>query len=137
MLCRIYKKRNVAKVVEPKVEEYLLSPPQIVDYETNVYNNNNNGGEQQKEQEQERLKFPRTFSLATLLDMDYLGPISNMLNDNNPFGPAHDFIGNAVQKVEFAEMPYQLAHQAQTSNLSQQQHVFVNQGYDFAYGLDR
>lgn len=136
VLCRIYKKRNVAKVVEPKVEEYLLSPPQIVDYETNVYNNNNNGGEQQKEQEQERLKFPRTFSLATLLDMDYLGPISNMLNDNNPFGPAHDFLSNAVQKVEFAEMPYQLAHQAQTSNLSQQ-HVFVNQGYDFAYGLDR
>ncbi|KAK7251902.1 hypothetical protein RIF29_35505 [Crotalaria pallida] len=69
VLYRIYKKKHMAKALEPKEEQYPnvqinLSPP-------------NN------EAEQEMMKLPRTCSLTYLLDMNYLGPISQILNDGS------------------------------------------------------
>ncbi|XP_060958365.1 NAC domain-containing protein 2-like isoform X1 [Cannabis sativa] len=106
VLCRIYKKRNVNKALDPKVED--LSPHIDVTTVANEAINEDN----------ETLKFPRTYSLAQLLDLDYLGPISQLLNDN-PFNSAHDFLLNNtltnpgtgfVQKFEFGEeIPYQNA----------------------------
>ena len=153
VLCRIYKKRNMGKVVEPKVED--SSPHNMVDHMIRGVNyeaNNNILDEQQQ-----MLKFPRTFSLAHLLELDYLGPISHLLNDNNnnisSYSPAHDFLNSTFpssgnngfcQKLEPGEMPYQSSDpvkfqvaQTQNGNFGQQ-HVFANQGlgYDM-YGLDR
>lgn len=131
VLCRIYKKRNVNKALEPKVED--LSPhidiTTVADEATN--------------EDHEKLKFPRTYSLAQLLDLDYLGPISQLLSDN-PYNSAHDFLLNNtltnsgtgfVQKFEFGdEMPYQNVDPgrfqvAQTS-------TSFTPGYDM-YCLDR
>ncbi|XP_024029424.1 NAC transcription factor 29 isoform X2 [Morus notabilis] len=139
VLCRIYKKRHMAKALEPKVED---SSPHT-DITAHVGHEAN---------EEQMLKFPRTYSLAHLLELDYLGPIPQLLNDNNPYNSAHDFNVNSntwpnsgtgfVQNLQFGEMPYQNSDlgkfqvaQAQSSNFNQQ-HVFGNQGYD-VYGLER
>ncbi|CAL0315203.1 unnamed protein product [Lupinus luteus] len=69
VLCRIYKKKNVGKSLEQK-EEYPILQINLT-------------GESNHDTEQEMLKFPRTNSLANLLDMDYLGPMSQILYDGS------------------------------------------------------
>ncbi|CAO2828757.1 unnamed protein product [Amaranthus hypochondriacus] len=68
VLCRIYKKRQVARV-EDKGEDSTLQG-QV---------SNEGGSEGSSDQ---AIKFPRTQSLSYLLDLDYLGPIAHLLNDN-------------------------------------------------------
>lgn len=71
VLCRIYKKRNVGRNLEEKAE---ITNTQL---EKSVANDAS---------EQQLLKFPRTCSLSHLLEFEYMGPISHLLNDstNNP-----------------------------------------------------
>ncbi|GMN41889.1 hypothetical protein TIFTF001_011105 [Ficus carica] len=152
VLCRIYKKRQMAKAVEQKVED--LISPQIGITAVGL-------GLDQANEEQ-MLKFPRTYSIAHLLEMDYLGPISQLLNENGPYNSANDFhntnnnnnmnmnlppsSGSGYgQKLEFGEMEYQNSDmgkfqvaQTQSSQIGNfnQQPVFGSQGFD-VYGLDR
>ncbi|KAH9614936.1 hypothetical protein KSS87_012380 [Heliosperma pusillum] len=74
VLCRIYKKRSVAKT-EEKAEDSSSSKPQISFGGTSDVSSNN------QQQQQQITKFPRTHSLSYLLDLDYLGPIAHLLND--------------------------------------------------------
>ncbi|XP_074295937.1 NAC domain-containing protein 2-like [Silene latifolia] len=72
VLCRIYKKRSIAKT-EEKSEDSSSSKPQISFGGTSDISSDN--------QQQQIMKFPRTHSLSYLLDLDYLGPIAHLLND--------------------------------------------------------
>lgn len=136
VLCRIYKKRNVSKALdmEPKVED---SSPLNVDL-TGANNEANI-------EEQQMLKFPRTYSLAHLLELDYLGPISQLLSSDNSYNSAHDFLNNSttltslgstgfVHKVEFGEMSYQ---NADSGRFQVAQSSAFNQGSHDMYCLDR
>lgn len=146
----------MAKAVEPKVED--LTSPQIGITAVGLGLDQTN--------EEQMLKFPRTYSIAHLLEMDYLGPISQLLNENCPYNSSHDFHNTTTnnnnnmnmnmnlppssgsgygQKLEFGEMEYQNSDmgkfqvaQTQSSQIGNfnQQPVFVNQGFD-VYGLDR
>ncbi|XWS23172.1 hypothetical protein CRYUN_Cryun29cG0098100 [Craigia yunnanensis] len=101
VLCRIYKKRHSAgKVLDQKVEE---SNTQI-----NMIEHSNDASESQQ-----MLKFPRTCSLSHLLELDYMGPISQLLSENT-YNSTFDFpntIGNTatdhVEKLQLEEIPYQ------------------------------
>lgn len=76
MLCRIYKKRHVVRA-EERTEELSSQQEQVsmIGGANDVTITSN--------QNQQEMKFPRTQSLSYLLDLDYLGPIAHLLNDNN------------------------------------------------------
>ncbi|KAL2519355.1 NAC transcription factor 29 [Abeliophyllum distichum] len=69
VLCRIYKKKNLGKAVEPKVENPIAQ---------NVTLNNATS-----EQQEQASKFPRTCSLTHLWEFGYMGSISHLLNENS------------------------------------------------------
>ncbi|XP_028785071.1 NAC domain-containing protein 1 [Neltuma alba] len=121
VLCRIYKKKNMAKSMDLKEEmeeEYPSS-------ETNMSEENdkiNVGTEQQM------VKFPRNCSLTHLLEMDsYLAPISHLLSDssyNSTFdyqiNTAYNNAGNIIDpfvKPQVFEVPDQ--YYATSSSTSQ------------------
>ncbi|CAO2829558.1 unnamed protein product [Amaranthus hypochondriacus] len=84
VLCRIYKKRQVARV-EDKGEDSTSAQGQV----------SNEGGSEEGSidhliQNQQAIKFPRTQSLSYLLDLDYLGPIAHLLNDTTSFNSSFD-----------------------------------------------
>ncbi|KAK3223003.1 hypothetical protein Dsin_010028 [Dipteronia sinensis] len=132
VLCRIYKKRQAAKVMDQKVEEETVF--QIGKTENII-------DDSDQQQQQQMMKFPRTFSLTQLMEMDYL-PISQLLHDNNnTFNLTHDFnniMGNNndgpdhnVDKLQLGEMPYQYntdfgKFQVNQSGILNQQQVFFN-----------
>ncbi|KAK2636174.1 hypothetical protein Ddye_030966 [Dipteronia dyeriana] len=134
VLCRIYKKRQAVKVMDQKVEEETV-------FQIGKTENITDASEQQQQQQQ-MMKFPRTFSLTHLMEMDYLGPISQLLNDNNNnFNLTHDFnniMGNNnagpdhyADKLQLGEMPYQyntdyVKFQVNQSGILNQQQVFLN-----------
>ncbi|XWS69687.1 hypothetical protein CRYUN_Cryun04dG0200300 [Craigia yunnanensis] len=101
VLCRIYKKRQSAgKFLDQKVEE-SNAPIDMIRY-------SNDGSESQQ-----MLKFPTTSSLSQLLELDYMGPISQLLSENT-YNSSLDFpntIGNTgidhVEKLQLGEIPYQ------------------------------
>ncbi|CAL0308096.1 unnamed protein product [Lupinus luteus] len=125
VLCRIYKKKNMGKSLDQK-EEYPI-------VEVNLIGAHD-------ESEQEMMKFPRSNSLANLLDQDYLGSMSQILYDgsyNSTFeyqiNTANVGIHNFVkpQPVEFPN-PYAAdsgKYQAKQNNTINQT-LFVNQLYD-------
>ncbi|XP_061366339.1 NAC domain-containing protein 2-like [Gastrolobium bilobum] len=126
VLCRIYKKKNNGKSLEVK-EEYTTA-------QINLTPANDDS-------EQEIMKFPRTCSLTQLLDMDYLGPISQILSDGS-YNSTFDFQINAanVGMDPFARPPQLLEmtnpyaadsgkyQVKQNSNINQT--IFMNQVYD-------
>ena len=129
VLCRIYKKKNVNKALETKVEDSI--PHNIDITAANIQVN-----------QDQMVKFPRTYSLAHLLEMDYLGPISQLLNSDNSYNSANnDFLNNTftssgtgfVHKVEFGEMPFQ---NADSGRFQLAQGSTFTPGYDM-YCLDR
>uniref|UniRef100_A0A7C8YUR6 NAC domain-containing protein n=1 Tax=Opuntia streptacantha TaxID=393608 RepID=A0A7C8YUR6_OPUST len=80
VLCRIYKKRHVTRTEEIKSEE---SPsPQQNQLLTIGSGANDQMTSHDHHHQQQTMKFPRTHSLSYLLDLDYLGPIAHLLNDN-------------------------------------------------------
>ena len=89
---------------------------------------------------QEMMKFPRTCSLTHLLDMDYLGPISQILSDGS-YNSTFDFQLNTANvgmdpfvKPQLLEMPNPYA--ADSGNYQVKQNssinptIFVNQLFD-------
>ncbi|KAI6676858.1 hypothetical protein NL676_037654 [Syzygium grande] len=106
VLCRIYKKRQTGKTLEPGIEE----PNHNVQATDKVCANLD-------ATDPPMLKFPRTFSLTHLLEMDYLAPFSHILSDN-PYSAIFDFqntisnnSGNdcADQKPQGGHMPHHVA----------------------------
>lgn len=84
VLCRIYKKRNAGRALEHEGLEDLQvdhANMNVVSSSTTIIKNEHVdvGGDQ----ELQILKFPRTFSLAHLVELDCLGPISQFFNDPN------------------------------------------------------
>lgn len=87
---------------------------------------------------QQLMKFPRTFSLAHLLDMDYLGPISQLIGDNSCHS-SFDFqgtISNATDPpgMEFFQLPCQY-NESNKFQIINQNHIpnqplFVNQVFE-------
>lgn len=75
MLCRIYKKKNIAKGFDLKEEELYTEASQM----NNITAVNESNDEQT--QQMMMMKFPRNCSLTHLLDMEYLPPISQLLSD--------------------------------------------------------
>ncbi|MED6161590.1 hypothetical protein PIB30_062289 [Stylosanthes scabra] len=155
VLCRIYKKRSMAKsmlLLEPK-EEY----PTTINHhhlttssnDGNDNDNNNNNGDD--EQQEMVMKFPRTCSLTHLLEMDYLGPISQILSDGS-YNSTFDFqlsnanVGNMImdpfakQQPQILEIPnknnYYAVDSGKNNNHLVKQNstinptIFVNQFFD-------
>ncbi|XP_024192624.1 NAC domain-containing protein 1 [Rosa chinensis] len=132
VLCRIYKKRHVNKAYldDPKLED---SSPQMEHFTA-----------ANDVKEEQVLNFPRTFSLTSLLDMDYLGPISQLLNDN-PTYDFHNMLANNAglngQTFQFGDqIPYQSADSARFQVMNHSgtfnQPLFVNPAYNNMNGLN-
>ncbi|KAK6931259.1 NAC domain [Dillenia turbinata] len=103
VLCRIYKKKHIVREMEPKIED---SPRTQLAIKTADHDHS------PIDQGQQMLKFPRTFSLAHLLDMDFLGSIPQILSEN-PFDFQNTLEGSsprAVDKLHFGELPCQVSH---------------------------
>lgn len=90
--------------------------------------------------EQHMSKFPRTFSITHLLDMEYLGSISQLLSDN-PYNSTFEFpntIANAgtdsAEKPQLGEIPYQYMDsgkfQVNQGSSIFSQPIFLNPVYD-------
>ncbi|KAL7181576.1 hypothetical protein ACSBR1_040467 [Camellia fascicularis] len=118
VLCRIYKKKNMGRVLEQGVEELGA---QIVT--TNDVS------------ESPMLKFPRTSSLSHLWELDCLGSLSQLLNDNS-YNSNSDYqnmmasAGNGargIEKIQLGELPYQYMD----SMKFQADHTFVNPAFQF------
>lgn len=96
VLCRIYRKRHgVRRAIED--EEGLGTQQTTIKNEPSHSEGSEELHQVQQEQEQEQLqqqmlKFPRTFSLTHLLELDYLSPITHLLND-----PDGSYNGNAYE----------------------------------------
>ncbi|GAB2297183.1 hypothetical protein Dimus_031296 [Dionaea muscipula] len=122
VLCRIYKKRHVGMRIPDQLKEeeekysqddHESPPPPMAammitttstGVEVGVASTSSctsQDDHHHQQQQQQVLKFPRTVSLAHLLDMDYLGPIAHLLNDSNPF----DFHGG-FEPNDSGEVPY-------------------------------
>nr|AGV29511.1 putative NAC domain class transcription factor [Tamarix hispida] len=95
VLCRIYRKRHVAKTdykEEGEEEEEALQPPiSLTNTPKTEYKEEQ---EDQHHHQQQMYNLPRTFSLAHLLEFNYLGSISHLLNDNPTSPPSIDFQEN-------------------------------------------
>jgi hypothetical protein len=114
----------MAKSLEQKEEDSLSLPAQI-----------------DPREHQHMSKFPRTCSITQLLDMDYLGPISQLLCDNS-YNSTFDFqntIGSE-DKPKLGEMPYQYMMDSGKFQVNQgsilSQPIFLNPVYDMP-GFDR
>ncbi|KAA3460803.1 hypothetical protein E1A91_D12G188400v1 [Gossypium mustelinum] len=100
VLCRIYKKKNSAeKILDHKVEESNTQIDRV------GYSNDDS-------ESQELLKFPKTGSYSRLLELDYMGPVSHLLNENT-YISSFDFpntIANTgiedVEKLQLGDIPY-------------------------------
>ncbi|KAF7828033.1 NAC transcription factor 29 [Senna tora] len=77
VLCRIYKKKSIAKAMEQKEEEEEEEYPTS----SQMNSSNNNNEEQMMNM---MMKLPRPCSLTHLLDMDnYLPPLSHLLSETS------------------------------------------------------
>ncbi|KAF5752083.1 NAC domain protein [Tripterygium wilfordii] len=83
VLCRIYKKRHAGKVLHQKPERELYSQSHV--------DNTGGGVSDDTNEQQQMMKFPRTSSLSHMLELDYMGPISQLLSDNPYTIPNFDF----------------------------------------------
>ncbi|KAK8526045.1 hypothetical protein V6N13_017113 [Hibiscus sabdariffa] len=90
VLCRIYKKKNSGggRVLEQKGEEESKT-------QTEMMQNWNDGGESLSQQV---LKFPRTSSVSHLLEMDYMGPVSQLFAENT-FNTGFEYFPNALEET--------------------------------------
>ncbi|KAG7586421.1 NAC domain [Arabidopsis thaliana x Arabidopsis arenosa] len=79
VLCRIYKKRGAGKLLNEQegfIDEVLM------DETTVVVNEAERRNEEEIMMNMTSTKLPRTCSLAHLLEMDYMGPVSHIFTDN-------------------------------------------------------
>nr|AFK38271.1 unknown [Lotus japonicus] len=126
VLCRIYKKKATANSLEVKEEEYPTTPIDL------------KRANEECEQKID-LKFPRTNSLANLLDVDYLGSISHILSDGS-YNSTFDFQLNSAHggtdPLQLMEMPTNSSYAADSGKLQVKRNntinptIFVKQDYD-------
>lgn len=126
VLCRIYKKRQTGSrsVLDAKVEEDQSCVDQLG--KTGGYVEHVNASDEQKMM----VKFPRTCSLAHLVELEYFAPISQLLNDNT-YNFNYDFqngINNNAASDDQFENKLQPSdmHQVNHSDSLNQQSLFVN-----------
>ncbi|CAK9136315.1 unnamed protein product [Ilex paraguariensis] len=126
VLCRIYKKKNVARIMEQQEEDSRAQKQDFNDASA-----------------AETFKFPRTCSLSNLWQLDCLGSISQLLGDNaynsnfdpqNTLGHAGN-VPRAIEKLQLVgEVPHQYADsvkfQVTQSNILNKP-VFVNPVFQF------
>lgn len=128
VLCRIYKKRNSGKTLDQKVEESCLQRVKL-------------GSNTDAIEQQQMMKFPRTCSLTHLRELEYFGPISQLLSDNT-YNFSYDFqnaLGNAapehVEKLQLGEIPYEYTDSGKVQvnpSVNLNQTIFVNpMAYEF------
>lgn len=97
VLCRIYKKRHVVRAEEISDSSSPINEAQLAMGKTE--NEVASGIDHHQDQ---KLKFPRTHSLTYLLDLDYLGPIAHLLNDDtSSFSSSIEFQMNTGNNVRF------------------------------------
>ncbi|KAL2546744.1 NAC transcription factor 29 [Forsythia ovata] len=123
VLCRIYKKKNLGKAVEPKVENPIAQ---------NVTLNNATS-----EQQEQASKLPRTFSLSHLWEFGYMGSISHLLNENSlnnnvPFDNQNSMSNNdsfseTLRLGQVQQQPYTDAMKFEVNY----QPIFVNPLHEF------
>jgi len=92
VLCRIYKKKNPGKHLELKTEQ--------IDDQTLFT--------QHVPSDLQSMRFPRTFSISNLWDLEYLGSISQLINENPTF-ESQNLMANSggsrnIQLGEFSNM---------------------------------
>ncbi|KAI7981097.1 NAC domain-containing protein 1 [Camellia lanceoleosa] len=128
VLCRIYKKKNMGRAMEQKIE----------DLSTQTGTTNDASGSQM-------LKFPRNCSLSHLWELDCLGSIPQLLSENSynsSFENQQNTLGNSgnghcgIEKIQLGEMlPYQhmdsMKFQASHSNAVLNQPFFMNPMFQF------
>ncbi|GAB2220581.1 hypothetical protein Droror1_Dr00008242 [Drosera rotundifolia] len=112
VLCRIYKKKHAGRTPDQKLFEensQRQAPPMTG---TNLVASTTTN---QDSVQHQLLQFRRTGSLGHLLDMDYLGPVSHMFSDNNPFSSGFELQGSVDrsrydlaggERSRLGEIPY-------------------------------
>lgn len=98
----------------------------------NQNENQNDGGDQQ--QQASPFKFPRTYSLTHLWESDYMGSISQLLNDNSSYNVGfngEDNNGGGFSRAD-EKLPFGQSQQSTDSTKSHvHQTTFVNPVYEF------
>lgn len=135
VLCRIYKKRQAIRHLEEKTENAQTQ----LDISHAAVDNDDAAAAASNEQQM--VKFPRPCSLSHLLELEYMCPISQILNvdtNNNPNFDCQYMMSNAgmdhVGKIQPGEMimPHQYPdygkfHVPQGNSSFNQQPLLVNQ----------
>lgn len=120
VLCRIYKKKSPGKSSEQKVEESYGQIPTTNNDTTEV---------------QQAYKFPRPCSLSHLWEYEYMGSISQLMNDNSNYNVSFDqyqepAINNGKQLGQIIQQqPYNTSPMMPQVN----QTVFVNPTYELQW----
>lgn len=96
VLCRIYKKKNTGKIMEPKLE--VMNDD--TKYQTILCGDHADNDLS--------MKFPRTFSVSSLWDLDYLGGISQFYNENSNYDNQNLMMNSVARNGQLGEMsnPY-------------------------------
>lgn len=89
------------------------------------------------------LKFPRTFSLSHLWELDCLGSLPQLLNDNSYNSSGFDNYQNivgvsengpgAIQKFQFGEVPFHYMDSVKFEANHNKQPIFVNPVFQFEW----
>lgn len=92
VLCRIYKKKNITRAPEQRVEDHSLIQPVIGNDVTEH-------------------KFPRTCSLTHLWEYEYMASISQLLDENAynvPFNNQEPILENGAERYQQGQvhLPY-------------------------------
>lgn len=125
VLCRIYKKKSMGRTEEQRVEESCAQTEPTNDATVDP----------------QTLKFPRTFSLSHLWELDCLGSLPQLLNDNSynssGFDNYQNIVGvsengpSAIQKFQFGEVPFHYMDSVKFEANHNKQPIFVNPLFQF------
>ncbi|KAE9453321.1 hypothetical protein C3L33_14777, partial [Rhododendron williamsianum] len=125
VLCRIYKKKSMGRTEEQRVEESCAQTEPTNDATVDP----------------QTLKFPRTFSLSHLWELDCLGSLPQLLNDNSYNSSGFDNYQNivgvsengpgAIQKFQFGEVPFHYMDSVKFEANHNKQPIFVNPVFQF------
>lgn len=113
VLCRIYKKRHLARALEQKIEEPNDQIPIMT-------------GNVSIDQ-----KFPKTFSLTNLWEMEYMGSISQILSENSAFDFQNTMGNTGIDpcNAQFGGIPYHYTQSEDPNGIMNQQ-IFVNSMFE-------
>ncbi|XP_058193470.1 NAC domain-containing protein 1 [Rhododendron vialii] len=125
VLCRIYKKKSMGRTEEQRVEESCAQTEPTNDATV----------------DSQTLKIPRNFSLSRLWELDCLGSLPQLLNDNSYNSSAYDNYQNiagvsengpgAIQKFQFGEVPFHYMDSVKFEANHNEQPIFVNPVFQF------